>query len=360
MSADKKMNRIFSYLLPIVLFFASPAVAITKQYINEYGQLPKLRSFSISPNGKYYSYIARGEEYDRFIVMNFETEKLILAANATKFKARSISFVTDKHVLLRGSDTRTVVGYRGRFENSGALSYNIESGKMKVLLKGTKKIHPAQDGLGKIVGLNSEDEVVYMPAFTSGSNPAYNLYKVSLNSGKGWVHSKGNPHTVDWFVGKQGEILAREEYNKKRNLHVIRSKLSGKWVVVYSNETPIPEISFQAVGADGKSLLFIDDNDDHEALYSMSLLDGAVTGPVFSRQDTDIDHLVMDVNNKLLAVVYSGFKPGYEFVDPKLSKHFGRLEITFPASSVYLKSWDKEKKLVILYVSGGYSPGSYD
>ncbi|MGD8836937.1 MAG: hypothetical protein PVJ19_18480, partial [Desulfobacteraceae bacterium] len=185
------MNRILSYFFTMIFLFTSHAVADTSKYIDTYGQLPKYRSLAISPNGKYFSYIERGREHDLFIVRHTETRKTAFAGNITKFKARSTSFVTDKHVLLRGSDTMYVWGYNNRHEHSAALAYNIETGKFKLLLKGTKNIHPAQSGLGEIVGMNAEDETVYMPAFASGSNHYLNLYNVSLNSGKGRLHAKG-------------------------------------------------------------------------------------------------------------------------------------------------------------------------
>lgn len=353
------MNRILGFFFTIILLFTSFAFADTSKYINNYGQLPRYRSLAISPDGKHISYIERGPDYDMFIVKDIETKETIFAGKITDFKARSTSFVTNKHVLFLGSDTILAWGALTSHEQSGALVYNIETGRFYPLLQGIKDIYPAQTGLGSIVGLNAEDESVYMPAFASLSTPKLNLYRVSLNTGMGTIHARGSQHTVDWFVGKQGKILAKEEYNKNRKIHTIRSELTGEWVTVYSKETPVPEISVRAVGVDEKSLLYIDEKDDRKALYSMSLLDGSVSGPLYSNEDADIDGLVLDTNHKLMAVIYSGFKPRYEFVDSDFNRILSSVESSFPSSSIHLRSWTDDKKSVILLVSGGDASGVY-
>jgi len=353
------MNRILIYFFAIIILSTSHTLADTSKYIDNYGQLPRYRSLAISPNGEHISYIERGPEHDRFIVRHTKTLKAIFYNEVTTFKARSTFFVTNKHVLLLGSDTTFVWGALSPHEHTGGLVYNIETGKVVLLLQDTKDIYPVQTGIGTIVGLNAEDEAVYMPAFASLSTPKLNLYKVSLNTGRGRIHAKGTKHTMDWFVGEQGEILAKVEYDKGRKIHTIRSKLTGKWVTVYSNETPFPEITVRAVGADGESLLYGDENDDRVALYSMSLLDGAISGPLFSNEEADIDDLFLDINRKLTAVVYSGFKPLYEFIDPDFNRIIESTERNFPSSSVHLRSWTEDKKSVILFVSGGDASGVY-
>ncbi len=351
------MNHRLCFSFVLSLLFTFQAEATSNPDINSYGQLPQVRSLKISPNGQYFSYIKRGKEHDQFSVIDTKTKKKIVGANVTKFKARSTAFITNNHILLRGSETSSTFGYRGRREHTGALVYNIKTQKFKLLLKNTKDLHPAQTGIGRIVGFNAEKETVYMPAFSTNSQ--YHLYKVNLDSGRGRIHAKGNHDTIDWFVNEQGKILGREEYDEDSQRHIIRSKLSGKWKIIYSNDAPMPEISVQAVGADGQSLLFIDANDDRGALYSIDLLSGEVSGPLFSEEDSDVDNLVVDINRKLNAVAYSGFKTQYDFVDPTFNELIDRIHHTFPASSVRFSSWSKDKKLIVTFVTGGDEPGTY-
>ena len=350
----------YTYLFCFLsIFLPAHSLAASEQTVSDYGQLPLFRAASISPSGKYIAYIRRGDGNDLFFVRDMELQKNVYTGNVSKFKARSTSFITDKYAILRGSKTARVWGYRGKLENSGAVAYNIETGKMRLLLKGTKDIHPAQTGLGQIVAVHPEKETVYMPAYAKGNSPSYNLYRVSLKTGRGRKHAKGTPSTRDWFVGEAGRVLAREDYKEKDQTHQIVSRISGEWKVIYSNETPIPNISVHAIGADGESLLFVDDLGNREALYSMNLHNGDVSGPLYAEEDADIDDLILDASRKLMAIIYSGFKPSYNFVDDDLNLAFKRLEATFPASSLAISSWTDDKKTIILLVTGGDAPGSY-
>lgn len=120
------MSRILSLLILFFGFFAFHTTGHSDQLIERYGQLPQVRTLAISPDGKYFSYIQRSEDNDIFVVKSVKTQALIFTGNVTMF-----------------------------------------------LFGNTQGLHKTQTGLGKIVGLNVKDEVVYMPAFTSGSDPNY-------------------------------------------------------------------------------------------------------------------------------------------------------------------------------------------
>ena len=91
----------------------------------------------------------------------------------------------------------------------------------------------------------------------------------------------------------------------------------------------------------------------------MSPTDGSISGPLFYNEDADVDDLFLDLNRKLEAVADSGFKPSYEFTDPKLNALFGRVELTFHASSVFFESSTEDNKSIVVLVSAGDAAGKY-
>jgi len=346
----------------VVCVFAVVSLSIcadTESDIEIYGQLPQFRAFSIAPNGEHIAFIHRGDEGDRVLIFNTKENKVVGGARVGDMKAFSTYFLTDEHVVIRASTTSYAIGYRNKWEHSGAIVYNLKTRKSKLLLQRTKDLHPAQTGLGRVVGFNPEKQLVYMPAFERGSNPRRNLYSVRLKTGIGKLFAKGTTHTRFWFVSTDGTVLARDEYREKEKLHVIQSKISGKWQEIYRHKTDIPSIRVRGVGGDGESLLFFDSSNDRRALYEMSLHNGSIVGPRYSRDDADIDRLMLDINQKLTAVVYGGFKPSYEFVDPELSRLFSRLEANFPNSSVYPSDWTPDLAMFIVKVAGGDAAGSF-
>lgn len=345
-------------VLSILLFSGLTHANPTPEEI--FGNLPAMRAFSISPDGEHYAYIQRANGNDYFIIYRSETGELIASVAADSFKARSTYFATNHHVVLKGSQTSKVFGYRGRFENTGALVFNITTGKVKLLLKGTEDLHQAQGGLGKIVGLNRSAAKVYMPAYhDSNRNPAYNLYRVNLDTGRGKLHARGNSSTRDWFVDKQGRILAREEYDNEEQEHRILSKVSGKWQAIYSKKVPFPDISVAAISADSQSLLFIGDTENNHAVYAINLETGKISEPLYAKADKDVDHLVTDINRHLVAVAYGGFKLAYDFVDEELDTLFENLGEYYSLNSVSYRSSTENNKKIVLKVSGNDAPGSY-
>jgi dipeptidyl aminopeptidase/acylaminoacyl peptidase len=329
--------------------------------INHYGKLPEYRSLAISPDGKHYALIQRQANQDFFVILNAETLEMVGGFNADKFKARGIHFVSNEHVVLESSKHTRMMQVRGSWENSSAFVYNLTSKKIKTLLSSSKGLYPAQGGLGRIVGFNKKTSELYMPAFAGrlGATPKYHLYRVSLEHGRGKVHAKGKASTIDWFVDQTGKVLAREDYNKSTQEHQIYSKVTGSWQVIYSNETSIPDISLQALSRDGSSLLFIAGYDNNEAVFSMSLNDGAVQGPLYVRKDTDIGYLQTDINQTLIAVMYSGFTPDYEFSTAKDNDSYSILANHFSSSSVSFHGNTADNNKWLIRVSGNEGASVY-
>ena len=340
----------------------TPAGEIIDQpSIENYGLLPEYRSVAISPDGKHYALIQRQGNQDFFVIVKAKTLELVGGFNADKYKARGIYFASNEHVILLSSEHTRMMQVRGSWENSSASVYNLTTKKIKVLLSKTKGLYPAQSGLGNIVGFNQDSNELYMPALAGSlrGTPKNHLYRVNLKNGKGKVHAKGNASTIGWFVDESGKILAREDYDNRANKHRIYSKVSGKWQVIYSHDTDIPEVSLQAVSRDGRELLFLDGEGNNQAIFSMSLADGSIKGPLYDRAVTDVGYVVTDINRKFVAVKYSGFTPDYDFNNAEDNRTYMDLAAYFPSSSVRLEGSTVDNNNWLINVSGNQGAGDY-
>lgn len=196
-------------------FLAMSSLAAAAPPIEAYGELPDISGVALSPDGKHNAAILRkgGEEF--FVVSTISGEYVGSAHG--DFKARRASFADSRHAIFHASETTSQLGFRGKWEHSGAISFNLETKKLKLLLKNTKELFPAQSGLGRIVGRHKKTNEVFMPAFSGSytSNPSYDLFAVDLDSGQGRIHAKGSQSTDDWFVDEDGTVLAREESMKE-------------------------------------------------------------------------------------------------------------------------------------------------
>ncbi|MGS2722466.1 alpha/beta hydrolase family protein [Porticoccus sp. GXU_MW_L64] len=343
------------FLTLFFLFVVQPLFAETTA-IEAYGLLPKYRSLSISPNGERYAFIRREGVKDYMVVADAQTAKPQAAVDVSHFKARDVAFISDDYVLIYGSITSRANAVGAPLEITGVLAYNLASGKIKTLLRGTRNLYPIQIGLGLIVGFDAKKEQVFMPAHDEDLR--YNLYRVSLKTGRGQVYAKGSKSTRNWFLDHQGQVLAREEYSEKNREYRILSKLSGEWKSVYSKTDTAPLVGPQAVSADGKKLISLGQN-QHKELFSISLEDGSLTGPLTDVAGVDIEAVHTDINRSFLGVEYSGFVTRYDFEDKKHLALFERLNSTFPNGDVRYVSATDDWKKIIIKVSGGGHAGNF-
>lgn len=329
--------------------------------IDIYGHLPTLRSMAISPSGERLAWIQEGDGIQpSVIVYDMKSGKSVGGVRLTgDMKARGIIFASENYIIIKASDTRTVWGTFTRIEESNAFVYRIDAERTYQLLRKTKNLHPAQEGKGRITGVIPAEDYVLMPAFGSGRHPSYNLYKVSLSNGRGVIYKPGNTNTIDWFSDDKGKVLAREDFDAEAEMHRIYSFSSGNEKLIYEVKTNLPAISVQAVSWDQSSLLFTEKSDNSEAVYSLSLTDGSVQGPVFSYPDKDIDRLLTDNNRRLIAVRYSGFTPGYEFSSNRLNDAFRKLTENYPASSIDLIDRGMDENQYLVRISGNAYANAY-
>lgn len=329
--------------------------------VDSYGLLPQFRAFSISPDGKHYAYIQRQEQKDYFVVMNPAQGKIVASVDADKFKARDLYFATNNYVIILASETKRQFGVRGKWENSTAIAYNLKTKQMKTLLQKTKSLYPAQGGLGRIVGFNKNTDEVFMPAYSGsgGAEPRLDLYRVSLKTGVGKIHTKGRITTRNWFVNSNGQVLAREDFSGRKQQHVVYAKHKKQWKLIYSADAAMPEITLTAVTPDEQHLLFVSGDENYSALYSMSLDDGQISEPLYQREKSEIDRTMVDINRQLIGIKFDGFKPSYGFPDQADNQIADALVNHYPASAVHYvgKTADSEKWLI--RVSGNAGTGDY-
>ena len=328
--------------------------------VEDYGMLPNIKSVSISPDGKHYAFIKEVDDGTIFAIVNVNENKMVGGANSGDLKARSIYFATNEHVIISASKKNRSMRIRGAWEQNTSVVFNLKTKKLLPIHKRVKNLFIAQGGLGRIVGVNSKENIVYMPAYIGSSEPKNNLFKVNLDTLNARVHAKGNNHVVDWFVDKNGEVLAREEFHQRKQLHKIVSYTSGKREIIYELATEIPEIGVVAVSEDGQKLIFESTEGNFDAVYSMSLSDGKIAGPLYEEENTDIDAILSnDRNREITGIKYSGLLPNYQYLDDSLQNNLGAIQSAFPKSAIHPVSMTTDKSKIVIKVSGNGAANIY-
>jgi dienelactone hydrolase len=331
--------------------------------LEAFGDQPVVRSAELSPDGAKVAYIQRIEGVDVLAIYDFATQRASVLARIENIRARDIGFAGDNHVILRVSRTDSAFGVRNRFETSAAFAVNLTTKRIIQLLSRTENIYPYQSGLGRILGVNPNGQHVYMPAFMGlGGEPSYDLLRVDLDSGRGLRAGgeDGNANTIDYLMDGAGNVIAREDFSEARGVHEVFGYANGRRTRIYSEETRTPSTSIIGVSRRTGALMTLQHRDsEFLSLYEMNITNGAVTGPIATRPDADVDDLVTDENRVVHGVRYSGLQPSYEMFDAQLNREIQALATALPNTAISIDSWSRDWSKILLFVQGGAQPQRY-
>lgn len=340
------------------LFIFASGIAIANPTPNDYGALPTIQMIAISPSGASIAYRKVTESQNTIIVTSINDKKTLLALDISKLQPQSIYFLNENQIMLIVSEYRRVEGFLGKFDLSTAFILNIDDKKIRQLLTPGDKILAGQTGLGRVVGITPDGKYALMPAWSNIDNQfpdsVHSLYKVNLTKNIVTVAKEGTQSTKDFFVDKQGDTIAIEEYNDRTNIHKIKAKQDGKWNDIFTESTPIRNKDFVGLTADFKSLVFLDRDDktDHTSYNLMALADGAITTSIFDKEGADIEGVIRDSQRVIYGVRYSGFLPSYKFFDPTLDQKIKDIIAQFPEQAVSLDDWSPDWKNIVVNVEG--------
>ncbi len=355
-------NKCFSFIVSIfALIFSSLINANAMPPLEVYGNLPSLRSMEITPDGNRIGYISRTDEGEAFFLFDLVERQLMTGVRTDKVKTNYVTFAGPDFAILHASKTTRLIGYRGKFDYSAAFAFDLKTEKLKQLLKGTEELYPAQSGIGRIVGLHQDGNQVFMPAFSGSTTPVYSLFRVNLKSGKGRLHKRGNKHTDDWFVARDGTVLARVDYNDDRNIYTIHAGRDGKLKEIYKKtDAKIPPFTVVGVKPDHSALIiFASSSKSNSGIIVELSMDGKFSEPIFFREDSDASPLITQ-NREVIGVQFSGLRPSYEFFDKSLMASMNELQALFGSASIRLTSWSDDMSKILVDASGGtVSPSNY-
>ncbi|MFN0022810.1 MAG: hypothetical protein ACKVS5_02820 [Parvularculaceae bacterium] len=327
-------------------------VASAAPPIEAYGELPTISGVSISPDGRHVAYLSSRDGEGYFAVAEVGGA-VIAAAKTGELKARTVWFASNDHAVVIASETASDFRFRGEWEQSGAIAFNLKTKKMQLLMRGTEGLFPAQSGLGSIVGRLAGTDKVFMPAYMGAAevDPSYDLLRVDLNSGRGIVAARGKHATKDWFVDTDGMVLAREDFDDDENTYSVWMRRNENLEKVYEQKNvAIPAFGVQGVSEDRSSLI-VSNRPEGSQFYRLARLtaDGALSPPIFLSPDKETEVVISDHNRVVLGVLYSGMVPSYAFTDPDMTAAMAGVAAFFPDSVARLIDWSEDRsKLIIL------------
>jgi dipeptidyl aminopeptidase/acylaminoacyl peptidase len=362
----KQLSRTLIGLTAILCCLIGINTATAKPLLKDYGTLAEIQLISISPSGNLMAFRKVTTEYDRIVVYSLAAHKQVTAIDVAKIKPNNLYFLNEDQLVFIASETQKIEGFIGKIDLSSAFLFDLKGKPIRQLLvPGDGPIYKGQSGLGRVIGLSPDGKYAFMPAYIgeeSSEAPNFGLLKVNLTEKRTpTVLNKGTKDTDDFFMDNQGNLLAQESYNENSNTHKIRARKNDEWVDIFKDTTEIKEKGFVGLTPDYKSLVMLETNADtgRTAYYTMRLADGTISGPIFGRDDADIDLVVTNFQRVVLGVRYSGLRPSYQFFDAQLNQRMKDIAASFPDQSVYLSDFSPDWKNLLIFVEGSDAPSDY-
>ena len=344
----------FAFLFLFLFSSSSKAISAAEAY----AKLPGISQMAISPDASLIAYRMHENGQDTLVVRKQSDLSVVGGVRVNSIDPNGIYFVNNNIVIMIGVRNIKMGGYFGRHEASNAYAFNIRKNKVYPLLTRGFGIYDGQTQLGNIVGVSPDRKHVFMTAYQD--ELIYSLYKVSLDKQKKPKRFRmGTKDTIDFFMNEKGMVIARERYDNEEDLHIIESRVKNKWVEIYRETTARRTKAFSGVTSDYKSLMFFSYNNNRKAYFKMSLTDGSIEGPIFSREDKDVESVILSMNRVVHGVRYSGFTPAYEFFDKKLNARMRGIHKAFPNNYVSVSDFADDWSNILLYIDGIDSSGDY-
>nr|WP_010130197.1 prolyl oligopeptidase family serine peptidase [Microbulbifer agarilyticus] len=333
----------------------------------DYGALPKVSMLAVSPSGEKIAFRMTDETGADFaVVMSLTEGKRLGAVNLSATTPDTIYFANENELILQASDVRRLFGFRGKLDLSTAYAFDWRSGDVRQLLIPGDVVYRGQSGLGRIIGLSPDNKFAYMPAYVPkdhhDNNPRYSLVRVELEDPRRpKVHFKGRHSSRDFFLDQNGEVIAHELFDNKRNVHRLLARQNDEWVDVYHKETDIPTISFMGLTPDRESVIAISTSSEsgRDNFYALSLSSGEFTDLGFGRADADVERTYQSLDQRVWGVRYSGLTPSYRFFDESISQRMEDIQAYFAGHSVWLQDWTDGWEHLMVYVEGSQVAGDY-
>ena len=332
--------------------------------LEAYGRLPQYDLYELSPSGKRAAARVVQDGRDVLAVLDVDTRKYVMAADASRVNPRGIRFVEeDKVVLVAGQTVRGFNVRGGSYYFGHAYAMDLSDGDVRHLMTRAKGLYPYQSGLGTVVGRAPGSQTIYMPAFVGESAPDLGIFAVSLDRRRETLVARGNRHTVDWFLGADGKPLVREDFDDKANVHRIWrvSEKGRNEKLLYEEETELPHYGTVGITQKRDSLVLSTSSEytGARSFYLLDLENGTITGPVLDGNGLDVGRVITDINRVVYGVEYAGFRPTYAFFDEALSRRVSGIQQRLPGLWSRLASWNSDFSRLLFEIEGVWTSGVY-
>ena len=330
----------------------------------DYGRLPAITDVELSPSGDKLALVANAPDGRRLFVKSVTTGEFLLSFPLTGVRFSGLQWAGDDHLILFTTITMDwAQGFGSRYltQTHRASVVNLATHKgFDLLGKGGDVVNAVFGGVetANVGGV----WYAYVMARPGGGCPDCigdpNLYKVNLDTGDRTVFARGNELTDGWFVGPNGEIVARLESNRLGDWKVLAGR---DGLAITSGHSKFSGAAILGFGRTSGAILIeepVTDTAFTDKIEEWPLAPGGK--PIVQTLPNDEKWLVHDSDTGLLiGEQVEGDAPSFTFFDPPLAARFNGAKRAFSGVNVRLVSASRGFGRMVIYTDAGDDSGTY-
>lgn len=185
------------------------------------------------------------------------------------------------------------------------------------------------------------------------------LYSVDTRTGKGRLLEAGTDYTRQWVLDRNGQPVARSEWNPEKGDYSIVVREGRNWRVIY-RQSEKGSLALLGLAPDGKSIVALGDPDTDASKAWSIPLDGSPVSVLLEEPNGEIDQGIVDpATGTVMGLRTGGLQPKTHWLDTQWAAQIRPLERAFTNRNVTLLGRSSDGKRALIAVDGPASPTTF-
>ena len=328
-----------------------------------FGALPANTDVVLSPSGTRLAWVDHEHDKPRVVMFDIDGRRdLRILALPERLKLRLLAWNDDETLLVTFSETKqaqeAAQTSREYFIN---IAYDVSGGDGRLLpathLEHGTAEHKAQAAVGLAAYTYMVRSRISQPhtVIMSGGGT---LITVDTRTGAWTTIKFGNEHTVQWVVDRNGQPVAREDWDLQRRAYRLYA-LSGDHVreILRADDSERPRVA-GILGDDSALVLLAARGRAYQAAWALPL-DGSPIRLLAEEPDTDVAGVAYSSGGAIAGIYVSGSKTRMHWLDADAQHREEVLQRSFPGQQVSMQGWSTDGMRTLARVELPSSPPVY-
>ena len=361
MSTDPRMSfPTLASLLAGVVGLTSSSVHAAAPSADVFGALPAQTAAALSPDGHWLAWMEQKELKPHIVIFDVQAHKLQrLAALPAQTKLRALRW-NDTETLLtilsETAETRLATRTSREYFLTAALQVTGQEAQLLPATNGRAESGRAAMA-ARIIRTGTRKPHTVIMSSRMGHR-ADCLLEVDTTNGKSQIIKYGNEHTTAWFVDRDGNPRAREDWDYLKQAYRVYALRGESIKEILRRDDSSPPQVLGLLPDDTSLVLLASNGRPRQAAWALPL-DGSPLRLLVEDPDADITAVYTDRSDAILGVYVSGLTTKIHWLDAPAQHRQEVLERAFPNRSVDVTGWTTDGTKSLVRVESPSSPPIY-